>query len=528
MLSDRLAALRRSREFSQREMAELFSVSRQTVVAWEQGATTPSVEKLLAIARYFDVTPSSLLEDSAGQPLADQPMAEPNKLPVPDYSALHDWENYASQLQIEFTQSIEEGKDIASLEGLFREAAKLPEGPHKQALADLLFQMLTAAPQRVDYPYEEPSSYSGIAALAAHTAASACPPAAVMREKLAGALMGRICGCLLGKSVEGMRLAELVPFLKETGNYPMHRYILRSDFDEETAARYSFPLLERCYADTICCAPADDDTNYTVLAQKLIERYGRNFTPKNMADFWLAMQPKNAYCTAERVAFRNFVSGYLPPDSAHYKNPYREWIGAQIRGDYFGYINAGNPTAAAEMAWRDASISHVKNGIYGEMFAAAMIAKAAVSDDVKEVLEAGLAEIPPRSRLFEKIQLILTEFDAGKDFDALLEIIYSFYDDRDPHHWCHTISNAMIVAAALLCGGKDYGRSICLAVQAGFDTDCNGATVGSVLGMMLGRGGIPESWAAPIRGRLETSLFGVSEISLGDAVETALKHLYTK
>lgn len=131
----------------------------------------------------------------------------------------------------------------------------------------------------------------------------------------------------------------MVPFLKETGNFPMHRYILHSDLNSDILDKYTFRFAGRCYADTENGMPVDDDTNYVVLAQQIIEKYGRDFTSYDVSRAWLAMQSKDAYCTAERVAFCNFVKGYEPPESAAYKNPYREWIGAQIRGDYFGYIN---------------------------------------------------------------------------------------------------------------------------------------------------------------------------------------------
>ena len=275
----------------------------------------------------------------------------------------------------------------------------------------------------------------------------------------------------------------------------------------------------------MACAPVDDDTNYVVLAQRMIRKYGRDFTPEDMMNAWLELQSRNAYCTAERVAYRNFINGFRPPYSAAYKNPYREWIGAQIRGDYFGYINPGNPEMAAEMAWRDACISHVKNGIYGEMFAAAMIACAAVTDNIRDIILGGLAQIPATSRLHEQITKMVDMWDNGATEAEAVAHITGMYDDRNGHDWCHTISNALVVTASLLYGGGDYSRSICIAVENGFDTDCNGATVGSILGMRGGKGCIDPYWLAPVRGMLDTSIFGSGRCDIEKLIDRTMAHM---
>jgi ADP-ribosylglycohydrolase len=208
-----------------------------------------------------------------------------------------------------------------------------------------------------------------------------------------------------------------------------------------------------------------------------------------------------------------------------YQNAYREWIGAQIRGDYFGYINPGNPQLAAEMAWRDGCISHVKNGIYGEMFIAAMLAVAAVNDNIRDILLGGLAQIPHTSRLYEAVMQVLTGFENGISQDDCFRAIHKQFDEHTSHGWCHTIPNAMIVAATLLYGGGDYSKSICMAVQAAFDTDCNAATVGSILGMAYGSGIIDEYWRKPIGGTIHTSIFGVGTVKITDRVKMTLKHI---
>ena len=445
----------------------------------------------------------------------------------PDYDAIHPWELYCENLQTEYTQCFEEGLDIEPLKPLIDAVSALPRSAEKAALADTIYQMIAALPLRGGYAYQEPSDLSGIRALRRSEGFAAQPvtPSDALRDKLHGAWLGRICGCLLGKPVEGTRLADLVPLLQKTGNYPMRKYIMEKDIPESESGFCRSHMNCACLADVISRAPVDDDTNYTVLGARLIERFGRDFKPADVAELWLSSQPKDAYCTAERVAFVNFVNGYRPPASAIYQNPFREWIGAQIRADYFGYINPGDPETAAEMAWRDASISHVKNGVYGEMFAAAMIAAAAVESEPSAVIAAGLSQIPHTSRLYEEVSRILHVFRSGASFEACFDDILSRYDDRSPHDWCHTISNAAIVTAALLYGGGDFGRSICMAVQCGFDTDCNGATVGSVAGMICGAAKIPPEWTLPLHDRLDTSIFGVGTVLISATAAQTEKHL---
>lgn len=514
--------LRTNANMSQEKFAELLGVSRQSVQKWESDASLPELDKLIKIAKYFGISLDALVLNSNTRITEELKL---NKEFKPKYENIPTGESYSSNLLIEYQQSTEEGLDLTAYEEVFTAVSKLPNNEAKKKFGDVLFNVLCQAKTAEGYKYIEPSTLEEMRNLRKDS--SVLPPVNknMLESKIYGAWMGRICGCLLGKTVEGIRSNELISFLKETDNYPMHRYILHSDLNDEILNKYNYPFAGRCYADKTNGMPVDDDTNYVVLAQEIIEKYGRDFTPYDVSRIWLALQSKDAYCTAERVAFCNFVKGFEPPESATYKNPFREWIGAQIRGDYFGYINPGNPELAADMAFRDASISHVKNGIYGEMFVAAMIAAAACTDNVREIISCGLAQIPYTSRLYEAITAVMAGFENGVSQKDCFKDIHNRYDEYSSHDWCHTISNAMIVAASLLYGNGDFGKSICMAVEAAFDTDCNGATVGSILGMAKGIESIDKVWTDPINDTLHTSIFGVGTTKISDRVKQTLKHI---
>lgn len=434
----------------------------------------------------------------------------------------------ADDLHFELMQATEEGKDVLAYEEIIRDIQALdPKNPAREEKAAEVLDQIARLPLIEGYAYDEPSDLPGIqAARPEEGKALKLNTAALTEEryydKVYGAWLGRAAGCLLGQPIEGWHRARIVGLLRETDNYPFQYYI-SSDIPEEIRQRYDVVDEARVYGGTVRnwinnvqYMPEDDDTNYTLIGLKILEQYGPGFTPEDVGESWLANLPFLHVCTAERVAYKNLVAGMLPPQSAVHRNVYREWIGAQIRADFFGYAAPGQVELAAEMAWRDASISHVKNGIYGEMFVAAMLAAAAVEDKVERVIEYGLSQIPVKSRLTERIRQVLAWHQKGIGWEAALDRIHALYDEKNPHHWCHTVPNAMIVCVALLFGEQNFEKTISMAVLGAFDTDCNGATAGSILGMLLGAKELPDKWIAPLNDQLKSGVDGFGLVKLSD------------
>jgi len=424
----------------------------------------------------------------------------------------------SGDLRTELRQLEDEGRDASRLKAKLERLAALGDEqlflPENQAKAAALLDAAQKLPMRKGYEFNEPSDLAGIRKLRPRGPRRFTKKLSdkALLDRVTGAWLGRCVGCLLGKASEGVRTADFWPFLKLTGQFPISGYIR---FGATGKAKKQFPqFARRAWCDDIQFMPIDDDTNYTTTGYLIVKQCGADFTPADVAQFWMGNLPLLATCTAERVAYRNVALQIQPPASGSFRNPFREWIGAQIRADAFGYVNVGDPERAADFAWRDACISHIKNGIYGEMLMAAMIAAAPYSDDPAALIQVGLSEIPKTSRLHRDIAEVCDWYRQGLSYDDAVAMIHDRWDEKVGHDWCHTNSNAAICVAALLWGNGDFGTSICRAVQPCLDTDCNGATVGSILGMMLGAKALPAKWTGKLHNTLKTSLKGHETVEI--------------
>ncbi|MFH9737807.1 ADP-ribosylglycohydrolase family protein [Streptomyces roseolus] len=419
----------------------------------------------------------------------------------------------------ELRLAAEDGRDARDLAARWYAAGGPPAPPAAGAsptprpdlrpLAEELLDALAALPSPL--AADEPTALDAIVTACPDWPAppprGAPPHDPALRDRLHAAWLGRAAGCLLGKPVEKLPLDAIRALGRAAGNWPLDDWFTARGVAPELLAahpwnRRSAPT---SLAENIDGMPEDDDLNYPLLALLLLRRHGRGFTTADVARLWLDELPAGRTFTAERIAYRNLLDGVEPPLTAVRRNPFREWIGAQIRADVHGWTRPGDPAGAAAQAHRDAVLSHTAAGVHGAMFVAATLAAAADGTaDAHRALAAGLRVVPPRSRLAEAVRYGIATARAVPAFDTVVDRLHARYGG---YHWVHAVPNTALLAAALTHADSDFTRSVCAAVSGGWDTDSNGATAGSVAGLLAGHPDrLPDRWTSPLKNRLSTSV----------------------
>ena len=211
---------------------------------------------------------------------------------------------------------------------------------------------------------------------------------------------------------------------------------------------------------------------------------------------------------ANQAGRYNIRQGIMPPMSGNWiNNPHADDLDFQIEADFVGLMAPAMIPQSLEIASRVGHIMNSGDGFYGGAFVAGLYSAAFITDDPAKILDMALAPIPQESTFYQCVDEVRklhrqypddwerAWFELHKkwnrDVGCPKGVFLSFNIDAK--------INSAYVALGLLYGEGDFGKSIEIATRCGQDSDCNPATVGGVLGTVLGYDSIPEFWIDPLK-----------------------------
>jgi ADP-ribosylglycohydrolase len=301
-------------------------------------------------------------------------------------------------------------------------------------------------------------------------------------------------------------------FLKDSGSLPLRDYVKYMDHEMLRGAN------KKCCLGMMDKAEVDDDITYLVLALMMMEQHGIDLTTDDVARSWINLLPVGATFTAERDSYlkliekSNMAYQFGGPRSFDFEEindgEYNDWIGAQIRIDMYGWVLPGKPKLAAELARRDASLSHRDCAVEASAYIAALCALIPVSSTREAAVLSALELIDSESDAYKAVEIGI----QNKNQPATN--LHEYYGDMSP---VHSLNNLAVVVWAFLSFQDSFDEAIGETICCGWDTDCTGATVGGLLG--LAQGSIPSSWTDPWQGRVLTAIAGVGELDLEQLVQ---------
>ena len=213
--------------------------------------------------------------------------------------------------------------------------------------------------------------------------------------------------------------------------------------------------------------------------------------------------------------------GLAPPFSGYFNNLNRNSNGCYIRSEIWACLAPGHPEIAVKYAYEDGICDHSDEGLYGEIFSAAIQSAAFVETDIKKLIEIGLSYIPEESDMAKAICTVLDCYNSGVEwkecyrkllfdfpstFGTLCNIYYGCEKDEFPTGQAgyDAPCNVGLTVLGLMYGEGDFGRAICLASSCAEDSDCTAATIGALYGIMFGTKGIEPKWIEPIGDKIIT------------------------
>lgn len=263
----------------------------------------------------------------------------------------------------------------------------------------------------------------------------------------------------------------------------------------------------------------NDDLDIQILWLLALEEKGIKIDAKTLGEYFneFMIFTHAEYGTAKT----NLRAGLQPPVTGTFNNAFKDSCGSYIRADLWACLFPGNPEMAAKYAFEDAIVDHGDGeGVYAEVFTAAMESAAFYQNDIRTLIEIGLSYIPKECAVRRGIEDAIRTYEEGMTFEETREYIMKNYvghlewhaiaaEDEEkgyaegPMGW-DVPSNMMIIIYGLLFGKGDYEKAMCIAVNYGEDTDCTAGTIAALYGILGGQSIFAEKWTKPIGNRIVT------------------------
>ena len=277
---------------------------------------------------------------------------------------------------------------------------------------------------------------------------------------------------------------------------------------------------------------ANDDLDFQLVFLNAAEKYGKALRSEHLAEFWTYLIPCN--WSEYGAAKNNLKFGFLPPVTGIFKNAFKNSCGCFIRSELWACLAPGHPEIAVRYAYEDGIVDHSEEGVYGEVFCAAIQSAAFVETDVNTLIEIGLSYIPSSCALTKSVRLAQDCYARKITWrEARREILMQFPDtfglmrDEDKEGipqgeiGYDVPANIALMVMAWLYGEGDFSKSICIAAGCGEDADCTAGTLASILGICFGTDCFGEKWLKPIGNDIKTiSIDRSSEFSIPTNVLT--------
>ena len=276
-------------------------------------------------------------------------------------------------------------------------------------------------------------------------------------DKMMGCWLGKNIGGTIGAPVEGRRNPSPLPLEFPRNNEP------------------------------------NDDLDLQLVWLDMLNHKGVDINADDFADGWLnhIVYPFDEY----GICVANLKRGLRPPQTGYYNNYFKDCMGSPIRSEIWGCLCPGDPGAAAWYALQDAQLDHYDEGVYGEIFFAAIESMAFKESDMVKLIKSACDWLPPVSKVREAVLLTLQRWQEEMPLTELRAELIGKYADAN---FSHAVINLAFTVAGMLYAQTDFLKSMVMAVNLGFDTDCTGATAGAIVGIIMGFKAIKQQYPSVV------------------------------